>query len=93
MNIELTENEFHKAWCNTPFYHAPEGYWEKKHEDRKRHKYVGRKAYIHGKILTCKEAESDLVIFDDNIKLSDGSMSYGEIIISGNDVENIKWKD
>ena len=93
MSKGLTEKEFHEAWCNTPFHHAPQGYWNRIHEKRKNHKNVGRKAYVNGKILTCKESEDNLVVFENNVNLSDGSISYGEIIISGEDVNNIKWME
>ena len=83
MNCKMTNEEFHKAFSNTPWHNAPEGYWDKINEQRKKHKFVGRKAFIYDGIYECVRAEDDLVIF----KLSES----GEAIIGGDDVENIKW--
>lgn len=65
-------------------YHAPDGYWDGTNEQRKKHRYVGKKAFINGRIHECIRAEDDLVIF----KITDVS----EMIISGyDDVMSIKW--
>lgn len=93
MNPELTNEEFHEAWCLTPFHHAPDGYWEQKRKEMEKHPYVGRKARMYGKILTCVRADYRKVVFKDDIRLSDGSISAGEIIITDGDIANIKWTD
>jgi hypothetical protein len=54
-------------------------------EQRKKHRFVGRKAIIDGKKLECVKAEDNLVFF---------RVSYGsELIVSGDDVCDIKWED
>lgn len=83
MDCKITNEEFHNAFSNTPWHYAPDGYWDRINKQRKEHKFVGRKAIVYGKVHECVRAEDNLVIF----KLREGS----EAIISGNDVENIKW--
>lgn len=83
MNPIMTNEEFSAAFASLPFHHAPEGYWDAINEQRKKHKFVGRKAFIDGKLLECVRAEDDLVIF----KLSENA----ELIISRDDVCGIKW--
>ena len=83
MNQIMTNSEFHEAWSNLSFHHVPDGYWDKIHEQRKKHRFVGKQAFIDGKILECIEAEDDLVIF----KITNCS----NFIISGNKVLDIKW--
>ena len=83
MNITMTNGEFHQAFSNTPFHYAPDGYWDSVNEQRKKHKFVGRKAFVYGRVHECIKAEDDLVFFK--------SGNNGEIIVSGDDVENIKW--
>ena len=83
MKCKMTNEEFHNAFSNTPWHHAPDGYWDGVNEQRKKHKFVGRKAFVYGGVYECVRAEDDLVIF----KLSES----GEAIISGDNVENIKW--
>ncbi len=84
MNPIMTNTEFQQAWSNLSFnHHAPDGYWDERNKQRKKHKFVGRKANFDGKVLECIKAEDDLVFF----RLSTG----GELIISGDDVGDIKW--
>lgn len=83
MNCEITNSEFHEAFSNLSFHHAPEGYWDEVNEKRKKHKFVGRKAIIDGRMLECTKAEDDLVFF----RISNDS----ELIVSGDKVANIKW--
>ena len=89
MDCRITNAEFHEAWCNTPWHSAPDGYWDKVHEERKKHNYVGRKAIYKEdgcpmKIVECIEAEDDLVIFQ-------FLNSTTQLIVSGDDVMDIKW--
>ena len=91
MNPKLTNEVFHEAWCSTPFHYAPIGYWEQKRKEMKKHPYVGRKACIYGKVLTCIRADYRVVVFEDPVKLSDGSISTGEVIVTADDVDLIKW--
>ena len=83
MNCKMTNEEFHKVLSNLTFHYAPENYWNELNEQRKKHKFVGRKAFVYGEIRECTKAEDDLVFF----KLSETS----EVIIGGDEVENIKW--
>ena len=83
MNPMMTNAEFHEVWNNLSFHYAEDGYWDKINEQRKKHRFVGRKAIIDGDMLECIMAEDDLVFF----KLSECS----ELIISGDNVYNIKW--
>ena len=83
MNPVMTNTEFQEAWSNLSFHHAPEGYWDKVNEQRKKHRFVGRKAWINKGIHECVRAEDDLVVF---------SISTGcEFIVSGDKVADIKW--
>ena len=84
MDIKMTNEEFHNAWSNLSFNHyAPEGYWDEVNEQRKKHRFVGRKAIIDGRTLECFKAENNLVFF---------RLPYGsELIVSGDDVDDIKW--
>ena len=71
------------------WHYAPDGYWDKVHEERKKHRYVGRKAVykedgLPMEIVECVEAEDDLVIFQ-------FPNSTTQLIVSGDDVMNIKW--
>ena len=89
MDIELTNEEFHETFSSLSFHHAPEGYWDKVHEERKKHRYVGRKAIYKEdgcptKVVECVEAEDDLVIFQ-------FSNSTTQLIVSGDKVADIKW--
>lgn len=36
---------------NPSFHHAPEGYWDQENEKRKKHRFVGRKIWYHGKLV------------------------------------------
>lgn len=64
--------------------YAPEGYWDEINAKRRAHRFVGRKAFIDGRIYECIRAEDDLVIFS----VTESS----EMIISGYDnVMKIKW--
>ena len=83
MDCIMTNEEFHNAWSNLNFHHAPEGYWDEINEQRKKHRFVGRKARIDGRILECIKAEDNLMFF----RLSAG----GELIVSGDDVDDIQW--
>ena len=83
MDCKITNTEFHEAWSNFSFHHAPDGYWDGINEQRKKHKFVGRKAWIDGRKHECVRAEDDLVIFE--------ASPCSEIIISGDDVMDIKW--
>ena len=84
MDIRMTNEEFHNAYSNLSFNHyAPKGYWDEINEQRKKHRFVGRKAMVDGRVLECIKAEDDLVFF----KLGIGS----ELIVSGDDVCDIKW--
>ena len=83
MNPNMTNAEFHEAWQNLSFHHAPDNYWDKVHEQRKKHRFVGKKAFIDGKIFECIEAEDDLVIFQ--------ITNCSQFIVSGNKVADIKW--
>ena len=85
MNPIMTNEEFHNAWSNINFHYAPNGYWDAVNEQRKKHRFVGRKAIVDGEKLECVKAEDDLVFF----RLSNCS----ELIISGDDVYDIKWED
>ena len=84
MNPIMTNTEFHEAWSNLSFHHTPDGYWNKINEQRKNHRYVGRKIMFRGRLVECVRAEDNLAIF----KIDDDG---GELIISGNDVWDIKW--
>lgn len=44
MNPMLTDAEFRSAFANTTPHHAPPGYWDQIHEERKKHPDVGREA-------------------------------------------------
>ena len=83
MNPMMTNAEFQEAFSNLNWHHAPEGYWDNVHKERKAHKFVGRKARIDGRVYECIEAEDDLVIF----RISDCST----MIVSGDKVFDIKW--
>lgn len=83
MDCRMTNEEFQEALSNLSFHHAPDGYWDEVNEKRKKHKFVGRKAVVDGKVFECIKAEDDLVFF----RLGNGS----ELIISGDDVADIKW--
>ena len=84
-NPVMTNAEFHQAWNNLSVpHHAPEGYWDERDEERRHHRFVGRKAIVDGKVLECIRAEDDLVFF----QVSPSS----ELIVSGDDVDKIKWK-
>lgn len=41
---------------NLSFHHAPEGYWDQENEKRKKHRFVGRKIWYHGKLIECVRA-------------------------------------
>ena len=89
MDCRMTNEEFHEAWSNLSFHHAPDGYWDKVHEERKKHKFVGRKAIYKedgcpAKIVECIEAEDNKVIFQ-------FPNSTTQLIVSGYDVMDIKW--
>lgn len=92
MNPLLTNSEFQEAFSSLRIHHAPESYWDEITKRRKHDKNVGRKAYINGKLLTCKQADLEMAIFDDPVRMSDGSISHGDIIITGNDFYKINWK-
>lgn len=84
MNPVMTNAEFQEAWKGLSFnQYAPDGYWDKVDEQRKKHKFVGRKARVNNGIYECVRAEDDLVIF--NIS------TCSELIISGDEVTNIEW--
>ena len=83
MHPIMTNEEFHNAWSNLSFHHAPNGYWDEINEQRNKHRFVGRKAIVDGRVLECIKAEDDLVFF----RLGSGS----ELIVSGDDVYDIKW--
>lgn len=83
MNPIMTNEEFHNAWSNLSFVHAPDGHWDNVHRERKKHRFVGRKAMIDGRVYECIEAEDDLVVF----RISDCST----MIVSGDKVFDIKW--
>lgn len=36
---------------NPSFHHAPEGYCDQENEKRKKHRFVGRKIWYHGKLM------------------------------------------
>lgn len=90
MNTNITNEEFHEAYSSLPKHNAPPGYWDKIHEERRKHPFVGRKTVhkIEGTprkvIIECVEAEDDLVIF----KFPD---STSQLIVTGDDVANIRW--
>ena len=83
----MTNAEFHEAWCSLswPAPRAPAGYWEEIHKQRKKHRFVGKKAFYRGSIVECYEAEEDLVFF----RFLDGGLST--LIVSRDEVANIKW--
>lgn len=83
MNAMLTNAEFHEAWKNLSFHHAPEGYWDRENEQRRKHRFVGRKIRDRGQVLECVRATDTQAIF----KLDSG----GELIINGDDLENLNW--
>ena len=86
MNPIMTNDEFHEAWCALSWSHrAPDGYWEEIHKQRRKHRFVGKKAFFNGQLIECYEAEDDLVLF----RFLDGGLS--ELIISGDEVADIKW--
>lgn len=87
MNPIMTNAEFHEAWCSLSWSasRAPDGYWEEIHKQRKKHRFVGKKAFYRGKIVECYEAEDDLVLF----RFLDDRLS--ELIVSGDKVADIKW--
>lgn len=91
MSPYLTDEEFASAFANTPFHYAPEGYWDRKHEEMARHPLAGRKARVTvenstivNRLLTCIRADYDLAVF----RLDSG----GELIISGDDFYNLRWE-
>ena len=84
---KITNEEFHEAFCNLPFHYAPDGYWDRVNEQRKNHRFVGKNALINNEIWKCVRAEDSLVIFQ---PLRGGNTEY---IVSGNNVEKIKWKE
>lgn len=92
MNPLLTNSEFQEAFSSLGIHHAPEGYWDEIMERRKHDKNVGRKAYVNGKQPTCKQADLEMAIFDDPVRMSDGNISHGDIIITGDDFYKITWK-
>ena len=84
MNPIMTNTEFHEAWNNLSFnHHAPNGYWDKVNEQRKNHRFAGRKVWINEGIHECIRAEDDLVVFSISTSC--------ELIVSGDEVANIKW--
>lgn len=66
MNPVLTEEEFYHAFTNTT-HHAPPGYWDAVHAERKTHKDVGREAIdLQGPrkaVIVCYEADDDRLYF------------------------------
>lgn len=68
---------------NPSFHHAPEGYWDQENEKRKKHRFVGRKIWHHGKLVECVRATDTQAIF----KLTESS----ELILNGEELENVKW--
>lgn len=92
MSPYLTNEEFAEAFASTPPHYAPEGYWDKRTEEMKKHHLVGKKARITVKnstivnrLLTCIRAEDDRAVFS----LSSG----GELIISGDDFYDLRWEE
>lgn len=79
----ITNAEFHETWKNLNFHHAPEGYWDKENERRRKHRFVGRKIRDNGKLIECVRATDTQAIFS----LGNG----GELIINGDDLENLNW--
>lgn len=39
-----------------------------------------------------KQADLEMAIFDDPVRMSDGNISHGDIIITGDDFYKITWK-
>jgi adenosylmethionine-8-amino-7-oxononanoate aminotransferase len=68
---------------NPSFHHTPEGYWDQENEKRKKHRFVGRKIWYHGKLVECVRATDTQAIF----KLTESS----ELILNGAELENVKW--
>lgn len=68
---------------NPSFHHAPEGYWDQENEKRKKHRFVSRKIWYHGKLVECVRATDTQAIF----KLTESS----ELILNGEELENVKW--
>lgn len=68
---------------NPSFHHAPEGYWDQENEKQKKHRFVGRKIWYHGKLIECVRATDAQAIF----KLTESS----ELILNGEELENVKW--
>lgn len=79
----LTNSEFHEAWKNLSFPHVPDGFWDQEIERQKKHRFVGRKIHFRGKLIECIRATDNQMIF----KLDDHG---GELIVNGDDLENIK---
>ena len=73
-------------------HHAPQGYWDSIRKERRKHKLVGRAAWIGSEfdvyppqVYECVEAEDDFVILHD--------ADNRELIICGYDnVAKIKWR-
>lgn len=68
---------------NSSFHHVPEGYWDQENERRRKHPFVGRKIFYHGKLIECVRATDEQAIF----KLTESS----ELILNGEELENLKW--
>lgn len=68
---------------NPSFHHAPEGYWDQENEKWKKHRFVGRKIWYHGKLVECVRATDTQAIF----KLTESS----ELILNGEELENVQW--
>ena len=71
-------------YFNKELNHAPSGYYDARTEQMQKHRFVGRKAFIDGKVYECIRAEDDLAVF----RVTEAS----ELIVSGYDaVSNIRW--
>ena len=93
--VEMTNQEFHDAWCSLSWNSnkGDEDYWKHKRDKEEHHPLVGRKAIITvpkstivNRLLTVIRANDVVTIFD----LGNG----GELIVSDRDIENgyqIKW--
>ena len=64
--------------------HAPAGHYDARTVEMQKHRYVGRRAFIDGKIYNCIRAEDDRVVF----QITEAS----DLIVNGYDaVANIRW--
>ena len=87
---QLSNAEFAQAFSDLAWHHAPEGYYDDLEKKMKAHPLVGREAIvtvpdttIFKRRLKVVRADDDRIIF----RLGD----TGELIISGDGIDNLVW--